>query len=596
MKMGFYKLLVKKKALLLILGVGFLLRVYGLDYNLPDYVLQSDEAQIVVRALRFGYGDLNPHWFIYPSLYFYATFFMYVCYYILGHFAGIFASVQAFGRAFFEDPTIFYLLPRLMSAVLSMLTIAIVYLTALKMFANRRSALLSALFLAVSFYHIRESHSAKPDAAMIFLVMLSFMFCVYFYRDGKKNYAILASVLVGLGMSTKYTAGVAIIVLIMAHVLRPGLSYPKKLLWLNISLLAVIAGFGLGTPYALLDWQEFVQWLDVIRGHQGIILRDQDFAGMSGYWFYLRYAWPESSGVFLGIVSAVGILMLLRKEPRCAWLLLSFPLCTCLYLGKSSLFLSHYFTPCVPFLAIFAGVAAEHALARMRLGVRILIILILVMPSLYLTCRQLYWFTVLDTAVVAKYWIEENIPDGSRLVFVRSGIPVNMSRELIDETLKESDEMLKVSEPKADPYIGFCGRYTGKGAYCEYLREHPKYPAYYYIVVPRAAEINSPPIREFDFSLYATYDYAVVMSKASANEKNSGAPITIHKDMRPEEKEVISQSRIFLADIRRHCILKQFIDHSYRYRDMEKSPIKSRLFRFWGRPGFAIAIYRIPPK
>src|SRR6476661_11225476 len=56
-----------------ILALAVALRVFGLRYGLPA-VYNPDEVAIMSRALAFAKGDLNPHNFLYPTLYFYVLF------------------------------------------------------------------------------------------------------------------------------------------------------------------------------------------------------------------------------------------------------------------------------------------------------------------------------------------------------------------------------------------------------------------------------------------------------------------------------------------------------------------------------------------
>ena len=46
-------------------------RLTGLGWGLPDIDARPDEDIMIAMALRFGTGDLNPHWFGYPTLYAY---------------------------------------------------------------------------------------------------------------------------------------------------------------------------------------------------------------------------------------------------------------------------------------------------------------------------------------------------------------------------------------------------------------------------------------------------------------------------------------------------------------------------------------------
>src|ERR1044071_7257504 len=94
-----------------ILAVALALRLYGLRYGLPA-VYNPDEVAIMSRALAFAKGDLNPHNFLYPSLYFYVLF----------AWEGLTAaaavavravdSFGAFQREFFVDPTRVYVAGR----------------------------------------------------------------------------------------------------------------------------------------------------------------------------------------------------------------------------------------------------------------------------------------------------------------------------------------------------------------------------------------------------------------------------------------------------------------------------------------------------
>ena len=55
-------------ALVVLLGGGLLLRVWGLDYGLPLSSARPDEEVLIQKILGFDAGDPNPHWFVYPTL------------------------------------------------------------------------------------------------------------------------------------------------------------------------------------------------------------------------------------------------------------------------------------------------------------------------------------------------------------------------------------------------------------------------------------------------------------------------------------------------------------------------------------------------
>src|SRR4029077_20107602 len=88
----------------------------GIHYGLPWLFYFHDEPQIVLRALRFGTGDFNPHFFIWPAtLLLYLAFLADAGLFVFGRVVGWWTGKAGFAAAYFRDPTAFYLLPRLES-------------------------------------------------------------------------------------------------------------------------------------------------------------------------------------------------------------------------------------------------------------------------------------------------------------------------------------------------------------------------------------------------------------------------------------------------------------------------------------------------
>src|SRR5689334_20300118 len=111
-----------RRLLVAITVVALALRLVGLRYGLP-HVYNPDEVAIMSRALAFAKGDLNPHNFLYPSLYFYVLFAWEALTALLAVAAGAVASFAAFQREFFLDPTRVYVAGRLLTALLGTATV-----------------------------------------------------------------------------------------------------------------------------------------------------------------------------------------------------------------------------------------------------------------------------------------------------------------------------------------------------------------------------------------------------------------------------------------------------------------------------------------
>ena len=80
-----------------LLAIALTVRVIGLDWGLP-YLYHPDEpphVTIILNILKTG--DLNPHWFKYPSFRIYASLPVAIVYFLLGVSKGAFRSIQGLG-------------------------------------------------------------------------------------------------------------------------------------------------------------------------------------------------------------------------------------------------------------------------------------------------------------------------------------------------------------------------------------------------------------------------------------------------------------------------------------------------------------------
>ena len=144
----------KKEHLLIyfILTAGFLVRVIGINFGLPD-LYHADEPLLVNQALVFGSGDFNPHYFKTPSFLRYLLFGTFCLYYVAELLLGHVKGVSDFEDLFLTDPSSFYILGRLaFGAFLGALSIFLFY-QLLKRFFSNNHAVLSGLFFAFNFLH-----------------------------------------------------------------------------------------------------------------------------------------------------------------------------------------------------------------------------------------------------------------------------------------------------------------------------------------------------------------------------------------------------------------------------------------------------------
>jgi 4-amino-4-deoxy-L-arabinose transferase-like glycosyltransferase len=200
-----------------VLLLGAIVRLWGINFGLPHTECRPDETALVSRSIQFFSGDFNPHFFVYPTLYMYVLFGVYLVYYVFGQMLGVYQSPDDLMREFVLDPSHLYLLDRLLSAGFGVATIAVVYLLVQRVYGFWAGAI-AALFLSVAPLHVRDSHFGVTDVSQAFLIVTAVFFicCLEGERKGWKNY-LWAGIFSGLALSTKYTSLPLVGAFLVAH-------------------------------------------------------------------------------------------------------------------------------------------------------------------------------------------------------------------------------------------------------------------------------------------------------------------------------------------------------------------------------------------
>ena len=215
------------RLLLIIIFLAFLLRIYGITFGLP-YLYNPDEPAFVDPALSFGSGDFNPHWFGHPgSSLMYLLFLLYSAYFVIGFLLGIFPNIESFEQLYLTDPTTFYLIGRTTAVLFGTFTVFIVYLVAERIYA-KKVGVIAALFLSVSLLHVIHSQFIRTDVPATFFIIISFLFSLLILEKNQLKYYILAGIFGGFAIATKYTSGIIIFPIIIAHFLREGKKVYEK--------------------------------------------------------------------------------------------------------------------------------------------------------------------------------------------------------------------------------------------------------------------------------------------------------------------------------------------------------------------------------
>ncbi len=428
--------------LLFLVGLG--LRVWGARFGLPEDFYHPDEHAIVDRATAIlRTGDYNPHWFNYPSTYIYIQALSYIPYFLISAARGFGGTIPSF------TPYGFYFAGRLMTAFIGTLTILLAYLLCKKMFGHR-TGLLSSLLLTFSLLHTVHSHYVTTDVPVAFFVTLSFLFCYSAMdRGGAKDY-ILAALFAGLATSTKYPAFIAILPVLLVDLVTARWGEWRSVgQRLGLSVGAFTAGFLLGTPYAFLDLNTFVNSLGTVLSHYGAA--QPGFEGSNTSVWYVRQMLCSADGIVV-TVGLVGIVWGLFRHTRKDILLLSFIVPYYLLLSLWRVRFERHLVVILPFLVILAArflvegvswlskVVKPLAGSNLREVLEVLILACVAAVAIIVPARAIIDFDAAlaqkDHRTIAAEWVNASLPSGSKIVTEAFSIPLDKDRFEVLEAVR----------------------------------------------------------------------------------------------------------------------------------------------------------------
>lgn len=402
-----------------LLGIGLLglgLRLVGIDFGLPMHFHPDEPSQVETALDLFYQEDLNPHFFNYP------TFHIYLLYLINWPFMKL-SWAFPFGQEHF------YLLGRLVSAVMGFLTLGLCYLMGQKATGKPLIGLGACLLLAIFPLHVINSHYATVDVALTFWVSLACLCLLWLGERGGLAPYLTAGLLMGLATSTKYNGAILLMAFLTAHVLRPEPFKGPSLLKVSYGIVAMVVAFMVTSPYVLLDYSSFLRDFSYevshMRSGHGVAFIDS-----SPGWLHHLTTLRADMGLGLLALAAFGMVLgLVERSSRMATLiLLSWLLPYYLVIGSWQTKFDRYLLPLLPHLCIFAAMGDLHLSQRLsslmnrktepgrsRLVFALLLVPLSLVP-LSKSLRLVGDLTKEDTRTIAFRWIEKNLPSGDTLI------------------------------------------------------------------------------------------------------------------------------------------------------------------------------------
>jgi hypothetical protein len=499
-------------ALAALLLVALALRLWGIHYGLPWLFYFHDEPQVVLRALRFGTGDLNPHFFIWPgALLLWLAFFAYGGLYVVGHLAGWWRGAAAFAAAYFQDPTAFYVLARLESVAFGVWGVWLAYRLGREAAAAPRAAgpapagdgaamavgFAVAAGLGLNAVHAHYSHFAHPVTWMTAFTLLGLVCAVRVAHGAHARTLYAGAVAAGLGASAQYHGALAVVPLAVAVLYRAFDPAPAGgARWIRHGVLAcALAGatFLVVCPYAVLDFRTFradIAWISAKTGGE---LTGTVPAGGSGLAGFIAGSMIPAFGLPLAIAAALGCVLALVRRRRASIVMLAFAVAYLLLASRSAVRLDRY---AVPLLGVALCLAADVILAlvsRLRVpgaaGAWLVpaAVVLLCAPSALDLIETDYTMTRDDTRVEAKRWFEAHAAPDDRVV-------IDMTKFWNSASPPLAENRERVAERLALVERGVSGA-GHSAAYADYYRfqlDHPRRPSYYLRGTDLGNDVRTP--------------------------------------------------------------------------------------------------------
>ena len=295
------------------------LRLLRARDGLP-YMHFWDEPALAFKALdMLRTGDLNPHSFNYGSLMMYLN--LVVDWLHALTTGGVdqlqYGSAAGFDWYISSPSYIFW--NRALTGLLGALTVIVIYLLAQKI-SGRLAAIASALLLAVLGIHIQHSAYITTDAPMTFFVWLAILCSSLYIFKQQPGWLLTALAAGGLATSVKYNAGLCLLVPLLVFLLSLKEQGYRHWLWLALPVVPA-AAFFVGSPFALLDFQEFIN---------DALYEAQHYAEIGHGWAHVQPGWPhiqlqastllQNTGRVTAVIALIGLPFALRRRAYWPWL------------------------------------------------------------------------------------------------------------------------------------------------------------------------------------------------------------------------------------------------------------------------------------
>ncbi len=432
-------------------------RVYGIGFGLP-YADQPDEPSVADKALKMlQSGDLNPHYFVYPTLYYYMQAALYGIRILWQRLIGQPVNLAS------VLPTDFYLWGRMLTALLGAGASLLVFVTGRRLYGTA-VGLAATLFIAFNSISILNSQFITTDVPAMFFTALAFLLIVRLlpanarqdktrpnnvsvgaqfsatqagratarpYDNQPSQHSALSTqhyvwlgVAMGLAVGTKYNAAIIGLPFLLAHGYavgwRPARFFSLRL-WLAIG--AAVAAFVLTSPFVLLDFSNALKDIQSVITHYKVT-GHKGFQSDQPWLTYLTTIWGGDKLVTL--LAGLGLILAVIRHRAADVVLLSFPIAYFITMSQYIVVFPRNLLPMLPFVALLAAIPLGwlrdmFVSSKLQLPERALMAGLALIAIVSVTAPAVAAFqndaknSGTDTRTLASGWLNSNAPPAAKL-------------------------------------------------------------------------------------------------------------------------------------------------------------------------------------
>lgn len=346
-------------------------------------------------------------------------------------------------------------LVRLFAVIIGTANLFLIYKITKLLFNSQLKGLIAAAFLAVSLLPVQLSHWGKAWTFVLFFTFLALYSAVLIYQTGRRKHYILNAIFTSSAFGIHYGGFFSVIFLFLGHFFRKFKASPasaKELFKNNKNLyLGLGLGLFLSCLWLFLNWQGVYNFLfssqsSFARYYQGGGI----YRYLSGIFYYFKDFATFDPVVFLLLL--VVLIFNFRKFFTFQYSFLT--MFFIFYLvGMVVIDFGNKIRWLLPLIAISIPIVADflgNLRSKFKSGsIFIGFIVILLLPSLFFSAVWDYVITLSSTRFEAKDWVEKNIPQNSKILFLDATLILAVSQE----GAKDLNEALAGVRPPNPRYL-----------------------------------------------------------------------------------------------------------------------------------------------